>query len=164
MEIHNLSDIANLAEILSALAVVITLGYLAIQIRQSNKHAMLQSIQSITSSMNGYCDLIANSDEVASIIISGRKSLSNLSESEIERFIFIHFRLLNTLELMLMMINESYLKDELRNHLLKNTHAIIANVFNHPGALEFWKSLDPAFAMPELHELVLEHTDYNEIS
>jgi hypothetical protein len=164
MEIHSLSDIANLAEILSALAVVITLGYLAIQIRQSNKHAMLQSIQSITSSMNGYCDLIANSDEVASIIISGRKSLSNLSESENERFIFIHFRLLNTLELMLMMINESYLTDELRNQLLKNTHAIIANVFKHPGALEFWKNLDPAFAMPELHELVLKYTDYNEIS
>jgi hypothetical protein len=160
MEIENLGDIAILAEIMSALAVVITLGYLAIQIKQSNKHAMLESIQHTWSSLNEYCDQIAQSEELTSIVLRGRNSLKDLYENEKERFTHIHMRLLNTIECWLMMIIESYPKGVLRDQHLRNLDGIVSGYFDYPGTLELWESFNPSWSMPELKQLLVKNTDY----
>ena len=158
MEIQIIGSVAVLAEVVGAMAVIITIGYLAIQIRQSNRHAMLQSIQHTWSSMSGYCDLIAQSEELTSIVLKGRKSLDDLNENEHERFVHIHLRLLNNLECWLMMITESYPKGELRDHHLNNIDGIISRYFDYPGTIDFLGSMDSSWAMPDLYSLFLKNT------
>ena len=153
-----MGDIGVLAEVVSAFAVVITIGYLALQIRQSNKYAMLESIQHTWSSLNEFCDLIAQSEELTAIVLKGRLALDNLTENELERFNFVNLRLLNCIECWLMMITESYPKGDLRDHHLRNIDGIITNYFDHPGTLEFLSGMDPRWAMPDLHELFMKNT------
>ncbi len=162
METLSLEDFGVLAEIISALAVVITLGYLAIQIKHSNNEASLQSMQYVWSGLSEYCDQITQSEEMTAIILRGRQSLEKLNENELERFTHIHLRLINTIECWLMVISEGYQIDKLSAHHKRNIDGIIAGYFNYSGTLKWWKSLEPAYAMPELHELVLKNTDYKE--
>lgn len=154
-----MDDIGVLAEVVGALAVLITIGYLALQIRQSNKHAMLASIQYTWSSMNELCDLMAQSEELNAIVLKGRVSLGNLTEIELERFTFVHLRILNCVECWLMMITESYPNGDLRDHHLRNIDGIISAYFDHKGTLEFLSNMDPSWAMPDLHDLFMKNTN-----
>jgi hypothetical protein len=158
------TQFAGYAEIISALAVVVTLGYLAIQIRQTNRQVLLQSLQDTWASLSEFCDLLAESEEVSSIIIRGRESIQNLSEVEKLRFSHVHIRLLNTIEIWLLALEECNPRGKLRRQHMENITEIISEYFGHPGTLEFLNNFNPAFAPPELHDLIASNTDLQDIA
>jgi hypothetical protein len=155
----DLDKIGSWAEILSALAVLVMLVYLAVQIRQANKQLMLQSVLEVWKSLDGFCDLIAQSEEVSSIVIRGRVSLAGLSESEQLRFEHVHIRMVNAIETFLMVIEDCYPRGRLRVLHMENVKAIVSEYFDHPGTLEYLQNFNSAFAPPELNRLFAELSD-----
>ena len=69
----NWEAIGAIGEVAAAAGVIITLGYLALQIRQSNKQAELESFRHNWDGLNQWCDSLSESTERASIINRGRR-------------------------------------------------------------------------------------------
>lgn len=94
----NWEAIGTVAEVIGAAAVVVTLFYLASQLRSSVRQSQRDAIQHTWDSLNSLVDRFSESVEMASIVNRGRTDRSSLNENEWLIFFFIHIRLLNTLE------------------------------------------------------------------
>lgn len=75
-----------IADIIGAAAVVITLAYLAVQIRQNTKAVRASALDASITSFNGDRRSIYESSELTQIYIRGMENHENLSEDEILRF------------------------------------------------------------------------------
>ena len=75
----NWDAISAIAESIGTIAVVVTLGYLAFQLRMANKQREQEAYRDNLDRINQLCELFSESTEKASIINRGRKSLSSLN-------------------------------------------------------------------------------------
>ncbi len=82
----NWDAIAAGGEVLAAVAVIISVLYLARQIRQSTAASIAAVNQGISDGYRGINELIAGSPDLADILVRGAGSLDQLSMSEMLRF------------------------------------------------------------------------------
>lgn len=82
----SLADLGNLGEFVSALAVVVSVLYLAIQIRQNTRSLRAQAHQSITTHIAELNRTIVENDEVAEILERGLEDPTVLTPAEARRF------------------------------------------------------------------------------
>ncbi len=82
----SLNDLGNIGEFVGAVAVVVSLLYLAIQIRQNTRSLRAQAHQSITSHIAELNRTIVESAEVASIMEQGLADPLQLSAADRRRF------------------------------------------------------------------------------
>ncbi len=82
----SLSDLGNLGEFVSGLAVVISLLYLAVQIRQNTRSLRAGAHQSITSHIAELNRTIVENAEVARLMEVGLRDLMALSPEDRRRF------------------------------------------------------------------------------
>ena len=82
----NWEAIGAIGGIAGAMAVLVTLIYLSQQIRHSKQARLLASFQHTYDSLSGFCDTIAGSEGVASIVQRGRASFVDLGGEEQLRF------------------------------------------------------------------------------
>ena len=85
----NWEAVGAVGEIVGALAVVATLGYVAVQIRQ-NTHSMTTTVYE--SAMAGFIEhirFVASDAELSSILRRGSTTPASLDEAELFRFTFI---------------------------------------------------------------------------
>ena len=87
-----------IGEIVGAVAVVLTLVYLAVQIRENSRQLRLTSIMALNSLVNEGFDPIYNNDKNIHIWTTGMKSPDSLDESEKEIFLLFMSRLMNPFE------------------------------------------------------------------
>ena len=80
------SDLASLAEIIGAIAVVITLIYVAKEIRQNSRALGIAALRDTTAQWNDWSDMLAGSGDLADIVARASQSGDQLSESEMLRF------------------------------------------------------------------------------
>ena len=81
----NLSDIADLADLLTALGVLISLGFVVFELRKNTRQAQLTNQQSVISGLREARDWFKD-PEVAEVIVRGRKEFDRLSVVEKEIF------------------------------------------------------------------------------
>ena len=81
-----LDALGNLGDFIGGIAVVLTLAYLAVQIRHSSKVAALAAGHSITSGLNGFLERIALDSELHSLWSRAIESPESLDEAERDRF------------------------------------------------------------------------------
>jgi len=81
-----LSYYANLAEILGTAAIVVSLIYVAVQIRQSTRATKLTTAQNVTHDLRESLGIIAGSTEMASIHLRAMQDIESLSPEEKHRF------------------------------------------------------------------------------
>ena len=74
------------AELLGALGVIATLGYLAVQIRQNTAVVRTSSFQELMKGMSNFTGSISQNPEVADIFLRGMANYEDLSEIEKIRF------------------------------------------------------------------------------
>ena len=122
-----------IAEALGTLAVLITLIYLAIQIRQNSRAILLAGYQDITNQWHTWNELLATTPDLASIVLKGNKSLVDLSPEESLRYGAYTQTFLD--------IGESYYR--LIRHLELETEetvlkSIIGRRVKAPGMNEWW--------------------------
>jgi hypothetical protein len=85
----NWDALGAIGEIVGAAAVVLTLAYLAMQIRQNTRTVKAASHHAITDSMNHISISIAQNPDVARIWRMGNEDLSSLTEDEFVSFGFL---------------------------------------------------------------------------
>jgi hypothetical protein len=94
----NWDAIAAVGELLAAVAVLISILYLARQIRQSTTASVLSLHQGISQAYQGINELIAGSPDLADIIVRGATSRADLSPAEIIRFDCLMTNFFNIIE------------------------------------------------------------------
>jgi hypothetical protein len=82
----NWQAIGAIGEVIGAIAVVITLLYVARDIRQNSRSLAIAALRDTTSNWNQLSGLVASSGELADIVARGNRSLASLSEPEALRY------------------------------------------------------------------------------
>src|SRR5438552_6322972 len=83
----NLNDLANLGQIIGALAVVISLIYVALSIRQNTNAIRAATAQSVHEHYASWYNSFAGDETLSGIAIKGLKDYGSLSEIEKARFV-----------------------------------------------------------------------------
>ena len=83
----NLGDLANLGQVIGAIAVVVSLFYVANQIRQNTNAVRSATAQTVHEHFANWYHLIAADAELARIAANGLRDYASLSEQEKVRFI-----------------------------------------------------------------------------
>jgi hypothetical protein len=82
----SLEDLGNIGEFVAAIAVVVSLIYLAVQIRQNTRTLRLGSIQTIHENYQARLRMTAESESLARIMRTGIIRLDDLTKEEQMRF------------------------------------------------------------------------------
>ena len=83
----SLNDLANLGQVIGALAVVISLIYVALQIRQNTNAVRSATAQTVHEHFAKWYHLVAADDVLSQIVANGLRDYASLSEKEKVRFI-----------------------------------------------------------------------------
>jgi len=134
----NWDAIGAVAETVGTILVLITLIYLAIQVRIANKQREIESLRHTYDGINRVCELLSETTEKASIVLRGRESLENLTDDEQMIFEFMHIRILNSIESWYMQLMETSPPGEYRDQQLENIVSLVVYFFESPGAQEIW--------------------------
>lgn len=82
----NWEAIGAIGEILAAIAVVITLIYLAKQIRQNSQAVQVSALRDTTEQWHRWSETLASSPELADIVLRGNESYKQLADNEAIRY------------------------------------------------------------------------------
>jgi hypothetical protein len=83
----NLGDLANLAQIIGGIAVVISLFYVAFQIRQNTNAVRSATAQAVHENYASWYHLLAADSDLSQITVNGLRDYASLSEMERARFV-----------------------------------------------------------------------------
>jgi hypothetical protein len=83
----NLNDLANLGQIVGAIAVVASLFYVAYQIRQNTNAVRSATAQAVHEHFASWYHLLAADAELSQIVVNGLRDYASLSERDKARFI-----------------------------------------------------------------------------
>ena len=134
----NWDAVGAIAETVGTLAVLVTLVYLAIQLRVANKQREIESFRHNWDGLNQICGLLSESPEKASIVLRGRRSLEQITEEERMVFDYIHIHMLNTLEAWFHQLMETSPPGSYRDQQLHNMGQIVVFLFDYPGTRQLW--------------------------
>lgn len=146
-----------IAEFLGAGAVLITLIYLAAQIKHVRDQNESAALDHIIEALNDFAGRIAGSDSLASLITRGRSSYDSLSEEERFRFDNIHYVFLNNMESWYVQNEQIYGITKDQN--IENIKMNIAEFCDHKGFRDLWEKTRPLY--PHLAALVDEVLEEN---
>jgi hypothetical protein len=141
----NWDAIGAIAETVGTVAVLITLVYLAMQLRIANKQREIESLRHNWDGLNQICGLLSESPEKASIILRGRESLQSITDAERMIFEGIHLHMLNTIEAWFLQLLETSPPGSYRDRQMENMGQIVVFLFDYPGTREFWSSMKDHF-------------------
>jgi hypothetical protein len=140
--------LGNYGEFLGAIAVVVTLGYLAAQIRQNTRSVRASSFQSGVDGINLLNNLLAQDESLARIFRTGNERLGSLTEDERVRYGFLYLSAFRSFESMYF----HYLHGT--GTELWGTHKEhISVLLTNPGVQEWWKN-NPLTFTPEFSQFV----------
>jgi hypothetical protein len=108
----NWEAIGAIGEILGAIGVIATIGYLAIQIRQNTKTQQSAIAQATTASRTSWYDLVISDPEIGDIWTKGHAEPDSLSGQEGPRFIWMISRIFSNLEEFYLQFQHGMLPEE----------------------------------------------------
>lgn len=135
-------DLGSIGELIAAVATVLTLGYLAIQLRQNTRALRSQTFQQSSMDMSLTANAISSDKDLASIIIKAADGLKALSDVERLRF---HFWMLVAIR----RFEAIYVQgiygsiDQVR---IEGFERSIISLISNGGSAEWWESTKSAFS------------------
>ncbi len=84
----NIQDLGSIGELIAAIATLLTLGYLAIQLKQNTSALKSQTFQQSSMDMSLTANSVSSDGELAKIIIKAENGIDSLSSDEKLRFHF----------------------------------------------------------------------------
>ena len=130
-----LNEVTNFSEIAAAIATIITLVYLAIQIRSNTvvqKAEARRAIQAITSD---YSSIIGESKEVARVFRVGLTDFDKLDEDEKMQFFFLFAMLVGLAD----QTYADYCLKIIDTELLEAGNSSVFRMLRTPGGRMFWQ-------------------------
>ena len=147
-----LQDLGNLGELISGIAVVITLVYLAVQIRQNTKTVRTSTYQALLDSSRSDTELILAHPHLARIYRVGRRDPTELTDEERPLFRMLIGQLLQNYEIMYLQHQHGVIDEEFwgRRRLL------LRGILSQPGVRQWWAGRANArrFYDPRFQEIV----------
>ena len=131
----SLGDLANLGQIIGAIAVVISLFYVAYQIRQNTNAVRSATAQAVHEHFAKWYHLLAADGDLSQIAANGLRDYASLSEQEKTRFIATFMAFLSYSQ-------NAFLKWRqglLASALWMGWELLIMNLICAPGGRAFWK-------------------------
>ncbi|MBW2241516.1 MAG: hypothetical protein JRH01_05975 [Deltaproteobacteria bacterium] len=131
-----------MGEFLAAIATLVTLVYLALQIRQNTRATRSASHHAITEALNQSNRLVTGDPDVARIWVAGKADRGALSDEDRERFdlhMLAYFHVFDTLHYQV----RTGAGDR---ELLLAEEKSFAHLFSHPGVSEWWEANPYAFS------------------
>ena len=147
-----LQDLGSLGEFVAAMATLVTLVYLAFQLRQNTRTLRANSIHELTENiLRASATLI--DPENAELYLRGARSYSSLTPEEKLRFQLLVALFLGRFDTVLEyrergMVNDEYVEWQVD---------AMQRIFSNPGVREFWNSMDNRGTTPRVREWVQKH-------
>ena len=142
----NWEALGAIGEIVGAMAVLVTLLYLAIQVRHFRGQAKLSAYQNWNDALNAFADSISSSDTLSTILVRGRSSYGALSPEEQMRFDHVYHRLLTILETWYFQVVETSDPGPYREEQLRNIGEVIRRYCQYPGVIDYWRAWEGMFS------------------
>ena len=137
-----IEQLANLGEVVAAIATLVTLVYLAVQIRQNTRAVRAASHHSVTDSFNHINAIVGTDPSAARIYRLGLEGLGNLNEDEQFSFAFLMLGYLRVFETLF------YQRDigTAEEQLYLSEHNSLRWAFSYQGARDWWSSNEISFS------------------
>ena len=130
-----LQDLANIGQVIGAIAVVVSLFYVASQIRQNTNAVRSATAQSVHENFATWYHLLAEDAEVSRIAVDGLRDYASLSEVDKARFIAIFMAFLSYSQNAFIKWREG----SLSYSLWSARELLMMNLVSAPGGRAFWE-------------------------
>ena len=147
----NWEAISAIGEIVGALAVVITLVYLAIQIREQNRESRAAAIDSLSQQWRGLMSDLSTSETLSDIYLRGLADFDGLSPSEKMRFTTILSQTAQITE----SLHKHHRLGRLDPGMWEGYETRMRDVFSNPGVKTWW-GLRRHWFSPQIREYIDE--------
>jgi hypothetical protein len=141
----NWEAIGAVAEVLGALAVVVSLLYLAAQVRRSADATHAASRYATANLTTGILVPIACDAEVASIFRRGQMDPDSLTDDEGFRFDVLLYAIFDQWETMFSQVQRGAMSEE---DWAKYENSIIGGYLAQPGSQRFWETASDMYSVP----------------
>ena len=138
----SLSELANLGEFLGGLAVIVSLFYLAIQIRQNTRTVRASTFQAVADSQSDLAAKFGFDPELGRIYLTGLRRNDELSEAEERQFHFMIITMARKLESAFFQWQSGVLTDE----QYKGFRVTTERIFRSPGGMAWWPTRRDQFS------------------
>ncbi len=147
-----LQDLGNIGEFVGAVGVVVSLVYLAVQIRQNTKATRANSVQDLTENINKAAENLIE-PENAELYLRGIRSYATLTPEEKLRFGQLINVLVNRLDTLLEFqrlgfVRKSYVEAQTEGFRM---------ILRHPGVREYWERFGHLLFTQEVRDWVEEN-------
>jgi hypothetical protein len=137
----NLQNLGSIGELIAAIATIVTLAYLSIQIRKNTAATHASSFHAVSDSMNHINMIVAQDSELAEIWEKGSTNRASLTQVERHRFDMILLSYLHVFETIYFQAR----KGAGDRSLLVAEERSLARLFTLPGFREWWRDNPYAF-------------------
>ncbi len=136
MEAITLEQSAYLAEIVGVFAIVVSLIYLTLQVRQNTRSTRLETVQAINTEFVSWMDMIGSNRELTEIYHRGLFDLQSLDVTQRLQFSIALSRLFRTIHELYFQWQEGAVDATIWH----SWTATCADVLQYPGFQEIWKT------------------------
>ncbi len=133
----NWEAIGAIGEIVGAIAVVVTIGYLAVQIRQNTISLRSASIQQILQGIAELNQFLGSAPDVTELFWRGNSDPASLSEDEWHRFVHIASAMIRRMELMFLNHRQGFVSAQVWEAQANN----LRHWFSTPGIRRWFSEL-----------------------
>jgi hypothetical protein len=136
-----IEDLGNIGELLGAIGVIVSLIYVALQIRQNTKSVRAATFQEAMRDIAAVADLAAHDPELARIWFSGVRDLESLEWAERHRFGAYMLAFFRRVENVVYQTEQGILDRQ----SWEGFQEALKRIFSHPGAVAWWQRSRHAF-------------------
>src|SRR5262245_30945256 len=137
----NWEEISALGQILQSFAVIISLIYLAVEIRHSTRAIRAESARAAITAMREFNRAMVENQAVSRVFRLGAEGLSNLNEDERAQFGHMLFSYYKTAE----ELHYQYRRGALAPELWRTWRNVLALYATSPGFKEYWSRRSTLF-------------------
>jgi uncharacterized iron-regulated membrane protein len=130
-----LEDLGNIGDFLGGIGVVITLAYLAFQIRKNTQSVRAAALDSISSSISDFMDKVAQDPALTKLWFDGLSGTVELSENDNRRFNLLLISLVRRWENAFHQSRAGILESQSWSGMADG----LTFVFSSPGAQTWWE-------------------------
>ena len=154
----NWDAIGAVGEILGALAVVLSLGYLAGQIKSNTGALRRAASRDAVAGVNEWLSHVTVDNETTNLFGRGVEDYSSLAPEEVARFRFLLFQLFKVMEDMHFQHEEGVLDHE----QWEGWRWVLSQYLAAPGGQEYWTRVSKGFSprFRELYASLQAETDF----
>ncbi len=130
----NIQDLGSLGEFIAAVAVVVSLAYVAVQIRQNTRASRAETVQHLTSSYISILNGLVLNSESTRLLIAGLRSWDELNEEDRIRFSLLMYSVFTAFQNAFHQRRYGTLEDE----LFEPWHRQLTLYTRRPGVVAWW--------------------------